>query len=342
MKKYLKVLLVLFVSFIFMPNVFAAESVTIESITLDSKSDNTEIANEATYEGLSIKFDIKFNEVNDYAKYKIIINNQSDTDYEISENSNFDDSEYITYEYNYEDNNKIAKKNTKTTMYITIKYNKEVPEELFTDGSFIETNNLEIDLGNNTIEVPDTIKNPMTGDNLFINVLVLFITIGISLILYKTTKKKQFLSLLIISVALLPISIYAIGKLQIKVESKVEIESQYDYWCHIIFYNGTQYNVFKYKKGMTWQEYYESDDPNIVKIEDGCVNGLYSCNSFNILYKRVDSGGIQIGFGTDYQYYPGGVNRYDEDGNPYYIGRRPNPDLKIVSKDEFCYGYIPD
>ena len=59
------------------------------------KSDNTEIVNEATYQNLSIKFDIKFNEVNDFAKYKIVINNQTNEDYEISEvNPN---SQYVTY-----------------------------------------------------------------------------------------------------------------------------------------------------------------------------------------------------------------------------------------------------
>ena len=72
MKNYLKTLLVLFLAFIFIPNAFAKENVSIESVTLDSKSKNTVIINEATYEGLSINFNIKFSEVKDYAKYKIV------------------------------------------------------------------------------------------------------------------------------------------------------------------------------------------------------------------------------------------------------------------------------
>ena len=190
MKKKIKILLVFFLSFIFIPNVFAEENVSIESVMLDSKSENTEITNEATYEGLSINFDVKFNEVNDYAKYKIVINNQSDEDYEITEDSNFNNSEYIRYEYSYENNNKKVLKNSKTTIFITIKYNKEVPEESFHNGSFIKTNNIVIDLNNETINVPNTIINPKTGDSLFIIILVFIITVGILLILYKTNKKK--------------------------------------------------------------------------------------------------------------------------------------------------------
>ena len=203
MKNYLKTLLVLFLAFIFIPNAFAKENVSIESVTLDSKSKNTVIINEATYEGLSINFNIKFSEVKDYAKYKIVINNQSNEDYEITEGSNFNNSEYISYEYSYENNRKIVQKNSKTTIYITIKYNKELPEESFYNGSFIETNNIVIDLGN---DVPDSINNPKTGNSLFVITLVFIITIGVSLIIYKT-KKKKFFSIFIISIALLPVSI---------------------------------------------------------------------------------------------------------------------------------------
>ena len=80
MIKHIKLFLILFVLFIGI-NVVQAANVSIESITLDSKSSKTEILEEPTYEGLSIKFNIKFVEVGDSAKYKIIINNQDNEDY---------------------------------------------------------------------------------------------------------------------------------------------------------------------------------------------------------------------------------------------------------------------
>ena len=58
MNNYLKVLFIFLLSFVFVSNVYAAENVSIESITLDSKSDNAEIVNDASYEALSIKFNI--------------------------------------------------------------------------------------------------------------------------------------------------------------------------------------------------------------------------------------------------------------------------------------------
>ena len=226
MKKYilLIILLIIFIPVLVNAETFDKDIITIESVSIDSKSNYVEEVNETTYEGLSIKFDLKFNEVNDYAKYKIIINNSTNADYEITESSNFDNSEYITYEYSYEDDNKVVQKNSKKTMYITIKYDKKVPEESFVNGSFVMTNNLVINFGNETNEGTGAIKNPITRGNLYIIVLILLITFLLSIILYKVTKKKQFLSLFIISIVLLPISIYAIEKFQIKVESKIEIE----------------------------------------------------------------------------------------------------------------------
>ena len=108
MKRYLKILLIFILLFLLIPNAFAKENISIESVTLDSKSKNT-IKSEATYEGLSIYFNIKFSKVTDYAKYKIVINNQSNEDYEITEDSNLNNSEYIIYEFSFER----SKKNTK-------------------------------------------------------------------------------------------------------------------------------------------------------------------------------------------------------------------------------------
>ena len=129
MKKIYSLLFVLLISLFFIPNVYAADNVSIESVTLDSKSDSAEVVNEASFEGLKIKFDVRFSAINDFVKYKVVIDNKSNQDYEISEGS-ISDSQYIKYEYNFDDDNKIAEKNKKTTLFITIKYNKVVASNL--------------------------------------------------------------------------------------------------------------------------------------------------------------------------------------------------------------------
>ena len=50
----MKKLLLILLTFLFIPNVYAANNVVIESVTLDSKSDNTEIVNEATYQNYQL------------------------------------------------------------------------------------------------------------------------------------------------------------------------------------------------------------------------------------------------------------------------------------------------
>lgn len=252
MKKFC-LILILFLSFMIIPNVYAKDNVFIESVSIDSKSEGTNVIEDAKYDGLSLKFNVKFFELNDYIKYKVVVNNPTNKDYEITKNSNFDDNKYISYEYSYDDNDGgIVKKNSKMTMYITIKYNKEVPSNMFNNGTFTETNNLIIDLGNNE---NNTIVNPKTSNYILI-VLVLLMLVGTTIILFTPTinNESKYFSILIIGL-LLPISIYAVEKLQINIESNVVISNNPKF-CYT--YNGNSY-YYEYEEGMTWGEYIDSD-----------------------------------------------------------------------------------
>ena len=53
----------------------AASSIEIKSVELDTKSENTVINSEPTFNGLEMSYNLTFKEVNDYAKYKIVIEN---------------------------------------------------------------------------------------------------------------------------------------------------------------------------------------------------------------------------------------------------------------------------
>ena len=80
-------------------NVYAADEIGIKSITLIDKSVNTTINSAPTYSGLEMNFDVAFKQKDDYAKYKVIIKNDTNTDYALSLDSAFTSSEYITYTY---------------------------------------------------------------------------------------------------------------------------------------------------------------------------------------------------------------------------------------------------
>ena len=121
-RKILLFFSMIFVVFFSITNVYASDGVTIKSIDLVDKSINTTEASKAKANGLSMDFDLKFKEVNDYAKYKIVVENKDNKDYKISVDSNFENSKYISYKY---DNADILKANSDTEVYVTGTYNKK-------------------------------------------------------------------------------------------------------------------------------------------------------------------------------------------------------------------------
>ena len=215
--KYLKFILIIVLSFIFIPNVYAADEVTIKSVQLDTKASNTEVIADPIIDGLSMKFDVKFFTEGDYIKYKVVIDNQTDNDYEIGVPNN--SSEYITYEYLF-DNGPILKKNSETIMYVLIKYNHIVPDSQLVSNSYTETSNVVINIGKDEI-----VKNPDTSDKSSILPFIILFTVFISILLYKKYGIKNVKYIMLLALILFPVSIYALTKLELKVESKVTVEN---------------------------------------------------------------------------------------------------------------------
>ena len=198
--------------------------VCIKRVSLYSKSAKSEIINDATFNGLNVNFDVSVKNVNDYVKYKMILSNPTDKDYEISESNN--NSEYITYEYSYEDNDKTLKSKSDKVVYVTIRYKNEVPQELFNDNYFEDVKDISLSLGNG-------LENPKTLDASTFVLIALGVLLLGSIVLYKYTNRKEFIGTLVISMILIPISIMALEKIDINIKSKVQIANK--------FYKGTIY-----------------------------------------------------------------------------------------------------
>ena len=240
--KKLIILFITIITLLFIPNVYA-EDVSIESIALDSKSDTTTIVNEATFSNLKIHFDVKFIKKDDFIKYKVVINNKTNEDFIITNTKNNNESEYIKYEYSYDDNNKIVEKNKKTTLFITIKYDKPVPEDLLLSGEpFTENNSIVISLGNEI--------NPETGRIIFKALILIILILGITLTIYVNKINKKTLGILLIGSLIIPISVNALKQISINVESKVTIEQP------LVFYVDNK--KLKFDSGMTWDEWINS------------------------------------------------------------------------------------
>ena len=182
-KHLIKYLLIFIFSFAFITNV-QAKDINIETVTLDYNAGGVVINEDPFIDNLSIKFNLKFRNKGDFVKYKIVINNASNEDYEISEKDNLNTSKYIKYIYSYDEQNKIAEKKKKTVMYITIIYENEVPNDKLINGYYNETNNLILDLG-------ESIKNPNTGRMIIISIILIVFVLLFLLMSFKTKRNKR-------------------------------------------------------------------------------------------------------------------------------------------------------
>jgi hypothetical protein len=76
------------ISFVLLiPIINAKEEVYIESISIEDSSTLVEERSTPAYDGLKVKFDVGFKNINDFIIYKIVINNNSAIDYELDINT---------------------------------------------------------------------------------------------------------------------------------------------------------------------------------------------------------------------------------------------------------------
>lgn len=280
MKKYLLVLLILIIPFMVNAATCDTDKITINSIKLvDDGNDNVTENSDPVAAGKEIKVDISMSNVGDNAIYKLIVKNDSDEDFEFDKNSINIDSQYIDYSFDIDGTN-IIKANSSKEIYLNINYKKEVPDSAFEDGIFLNEQTMNVDLSNNS-DVPN---NPKTGISILL-IFLLIVTIFSFLVLAISNNKKynKLMVLLVALMLVIPVSVYALCRCSLKVDSRVRIESKVQSFC--IRYGADLVNsealYFRYEKGMTWDEYINSDynegnrisylirDPERVSISPG-------------------------------------------------------------------------
>ena len=200
------------------------DKVSISSIIVDDKTDIVEENNLALINGMSINLDISMSEVGDYIRYKFIVKNEGNEDFELDKNSFNISSDYIDYIIETEDNSNIIKANSFKTVYLVVKYINKIPEELFELGKFNDNKIITIQISNGYNNV---LINPNTGVYQFIFIFaVLIIT---SAFLYQVLRKKKYTNLLVFIICLsilIPISVYSLCKYEIKIESNITIPEE--------------------------------------------------------------------------------------------------------------------
>ena len=221
---------ILFIIVLLIPlSVFANSNIIIKEVEEIEKSPNTIELDKAQINGDNIKISVKFFDVNDYIKYKLILNNASDKSFKIRDGKSNISSEYITYEVIIDDNNNTINKNESKEVYLIIRYNKKLENKKFVSGRYLENKDLKIDLSNGEVIITEDIinndssknaTNPLTVDA----IALLAITLIVSSIIFilKKPRKYNYISL-IAFILLIPLLVKAIEEYQVNVNSSIEI-----------------------------------------------------------------------------------------------------------------------
>ena len=245
----MKKVLLLLVILLFPAFVFAKENVEIKEATLVEKSDKVGETKPIHFEGLKIDFFLKFVDVEDYAEYKIVVKNNTNTPYEIANAKEFGSGDFIKYEYLSEDNSRIIKANEEKEFFIKIIYQSPVDDNDFVNGVYVENNNMELNLSNE--------ENPKTNTRAMI---ILLLVLGFVIISIGISSGRKEITYLLLIVWMIPLSIYAYEKLSLTVTAEVEVRQEGTFVIRTVACEERMEHekTFTFERGMTFAEYDKS------------------------------------------------------------------------------------
>ena len=193
--------------------------VYIASSELVKIGDEVEEISSPTLKDLNIKFNIRFLSINQSVQYKLIIKNDSSKDYKVVNENNFKNSDYIDYQFKFDNGSDIIKANSEEEMLVTITYKKQVPSDKLVNGKFVEDNTMSLNLSNQ-------ISNPLTVLQRYVFSILLIMVVGVSVIYFLKHKNiKKSLKVLLIGLILIPVTAKAIDAIKISIDSHIEIDT---------------------------------------------------------------------------------------------------------------------
>ena len=228
MKKIVLAFLLAIIPFVIYAETCNTDKISINSISIENITENATELDEPIANGKSINVNLGMSQVGDNARYKIVIQNDSDDDYEFDKTSINIAADYINYRLESEDDSSIIKGNSSKTFYLVAEYKNEVPTEAFQLGKYNDNKVLTVNLSTGS-----ELINPKTGVKSY--TLILSFIIIVSSAIYLALNKKGYASLMVIiigSMIILPISVHAICKCELKLESNVEIKQEFGKRCY--------------------------------------------------------------------------------------------------------------
>ena len=242
----------------------ASANVQISKVELVESSDGTVINAEPTASGLNLNFNITFGSVNDYAKYSVTIKNNDGEDYKIS-NTEPTVSDYMKYEFVFEDDSNIIKANSEKKLNIVITYKQEVPQEELVDGKYTEINNVDVKLVNAITN--EEINNPNTSDNILLYINLLLVSVILCGVAIKSKKVRKSVAVITLMLVALPLSVKALEEITIKLNTAVEISKERELCLVPSVKYFDEAEIFKFNYGSTWEEFIDLDNDNPFYID---------------------------------------------------------------------------
>ena len=297
MKKYI---LGLFALILMCPIFAKAQTgVTVKSIEkiTEETSTSVEELTPPKAEGLTINVDVKFKNVNDKIKYKVIVENKDKEDYQLNTGKEFNASTYIKYTYEFDNGSNILKANTTKTMYVTLTYAKEVPENEFkADGTYEEKNDMAIGV----LKEED---NPTTGrEEMVVIGVVLALIVVIGFVMIKNRQTKYLVITLGALLVLVP-TVNALKEITITMNTKIVIEKRAEFCVYRKPVDNEpkgvnvgsqsselQVDYYKYTPGMKFSDYVVKNNnlPQINSFIKGGWEPIDAC--YNALDEKQNNG----------------------------------------------------
>ena len=240
------------------------KNLLIESIEAVTTEGNIEELGEASIEDNTLILNLKMVEEGDLIEYKLLLKNNSTSNYEIKDIKLPKSSQYIKYSLETEGKDTIIKPGKEQEVYLRVQYIKEVEESSFENGQFHEDQTIVMNV------MGEVMNNPFTGTNLLIIGMIILILLGIGYIIVLKKQNKEFLIIILALGLLLPITTKALCMLALNIESHIVIEKKTTFHLKIANCDSQTSSWidddYEFEEGMTIKEWVES--PYIQKLID--------------------------------------------------------------------------
>ena len=216
MKKILSII-TLFTLLLLPIKIKAAETIEIKSIEIVEQTEEGIEKSKPTFKDLKVYFDLNFSELKQSIKYKVVLKNNDEQDYEVEDSVKKSEDNFLEYKISNDSSSNIVKAGEERTVYITVTYVEEVPADKFVDGVYRAQNNIKILFNSKE-------KNPNTLAYGLVAIAIPLLVLSVVLLIVSKNKMAKLMSIAITGMLIIPLIGIALEKVEIEIASEITIQ----------------------------------------------------------------------------------------------------------------------